>query len=155
MPAGFEPSPGQVDEGFALDFSPLLSVDRRMIDATIRCDIDQVEKMIPVMIEVATPSSPRQRTKIESPQMSHYRFHERFRWPVDQVLLVGLGMVALPIPVDGAPMVQGLPLPIGNSPARADLLIFVECKGPAISASNPAAAARPSLRETKNYRGRY
>ena len=155
LPAGFEPSPGQVDEGFALDFSPLLSVDRRMIDATIKCEIDQIEKMIPVMIEVATPASPRQRTKIESPQMSHYRFHERFRWPVDQVLLVGLGMVALPIPVDGAPMVQGLPLPIGNSPARADLLIFVECKGPAVSASNPAAAARPSLRETKNYRGRY
>ena len=126
-----------------------------MIDATIKCEIDQIEKMIPVMIEVAMPASPRQRTKIESPQMSHYRFHERFRWPVDQVLLVGLGMVALPIPVDGAPMVQGLPLPIGNSPARADLLIFVECKGPAVSASNPAAAARPSLRETKNYRGRY
>ena len=54
--AGFEPAMGQVDEGFALDFSPLLSVDRRMIDATIKCDIDQVEKMIPVMIDVPTPS---------------------------------------------------------------------------------------------------
>ena len=100
-----------------------------MIDATIKCDIDQVEKMIPVMIDVPTQASPRQRTKIESPQMTHYRFHERFRWPVDQVLVVGLGMVALPIPVDGAPLVPGVPLPIGNTPARADLLIFVECKG--------------------------
>jgi hypothetical protein len=155
LAAGFEPTMGQVDEGFALDFSPLLSVDRRMIDATIKCEIDQVEKMIPVMIEVATASSPRQRTKIESPQMSHYRFHERFRWPVDQTLLVGLGMVALPIPVDGAPLVQGLPLPIGNSPARADLLIFIECRGPATSTSNPAAAIRPPQREMKSYRGRY
>ncbi|MFZ1935774.1 MAG: hypothetical protein WCB27_00435 [Thermoguttaceae bacterium] len=154
LPAGFQPAMGQVDEGFALDFSPLLSVDRRMIDAAIKCEIDQVEKMIPVMIDVATPSSPRQRTKIESPQMSHYRFHERFRWPVDQTLLVGLGMVALPIPVDGAPLVQGLPLPIGNSPARADLLIFVECRGPAVSTANPAAV-RPPQREMKNYRGRY
>jgi hypothetical protein len=155
LPAGFEPTPGQVDEGFALDFSPLLSTDRRMVDATIKCEIDQVEKMIPVMIEVATSSSPRQRTKIESPQMSHYRFHERFRWPVDQVLVVGLGMVALPIPVDGAPLVPGVPLPIGNSPARADMLIFVECRGPAVAASDPGAAGRPPLRETKNYRGRY
>ncbi len=153
--AGFEPAMGQVDEGFALDFSPLLSVDRRMIDATIKCDIDQVEKMIPVMIDAPTPSAPRQRMKIESPQMSHYRFHERFRWPVDQVLLVGLGMVALPIPIDGAPLVQGLPLPIGGSPARANLLIFVECKGPLVPASNPAAAVRPPLGEPKNYRGRY
>jgi hypothetical protein len=155
LPSGFEPATGQVDEGFALDFSPLLAVDRRMIDATIKCEIDQVEKMIPVMVDVPTQAAPRQRTKIESPQMSHYRFHERFRWPVDQVLLIGLGMVALPIPVDGAPLVQGLPLPIGNSPARADLLVFVECKGPAVSASNPAAAVRPGQRETKNYRGRY
>ena len=155
LPAGFEPAMGQVDEGFALDFSPLLSLDRRTIDATIKCEIDQIEKMIPVMIDVPTAAAPRQRTKIESPQMSHYRFHERFRWPVDQVLLVGLGMVALPIPVDGAPLVQGLPLPIGNSPARADLLILVECKGTAVSATNPASAVRPALRETKNYRGRY
>jgi hypothetical protein len=150
LPAGFEPTPGLVDEGFALDFSPLLSVDRRMVDATIKCEIDQVEKMIPVIVDVGT-----QRTKIESPQMSHYRFHERFRWPTDQVLLVGLGMVALPIPVDGAPMVRGVPLPIGNSPARADMLIFVECKGPTASTSNPGTATRPPLRETKNYRGRY
>jgi len=154
--AGFDPSPGQVDEGFALDFSPLLSTDRRTIDAMIKCDIDQIEKMIPVLIDVPTQNQPRQRTKIEVPQMTHFRFHERFRWPVDQVLIVGMGMVALPIPVDGAPLVPGVPLPIGNSPARADLLIFVDCKGqgaslPAVSPTSP----RSSLREAKNYRGRY
>ena len=153
--AGFEPSPGQVDEGFAIDFSPLLSADRRMIDAAIKCEIDQIEKMMPVMIDVPTPTSPRQRTKIEVPQMSHYRFHERFRWPVDQVLLVGLGMVALPIPVDGSPLVPGVPLPIGNSPARADMLMFVECKGPAIPSANSASVPSPPLRQAKSYRGRY
>ena len=158
-PTGFDPSPGQADEGFNLDFSPLLSADRRMIDATIRCDVDQIEKMIPVMIDVPTAASPRQRTKIEVPQITHYRFHERFRWPIEQVLLVGMGMVALPIPVDGAPLVPGLPLPIGSTPARADLLIFVESKG----ATAPAAAAatgnvpqpRSTQRDARNYRGRY
>ena len=154
--AGFDPSPGQVDEGFALDFSPLLSADRRMIDATIKCDIDQVEKMIPVMIDVPTPISPRQRTKIEAPQMTHYRFHERFRWPIDQVLVVGLGMVALPIPVDGSPQVAGLPLPIGSSPPRADMLVFIECKGQSAGTTvNPAPGSRAPLRQAKNYRGRY
>jgi len=116
-----------------------------MIDATIKCDVDQVEKMLPVMLDVPTHASPRQRTKIEVPQMTHYRFHERFRWPIEQVLLVGMGMVALPIPVDGAPMVPGVPLPIGNSPARADLLIFIECKGQATPAATRRrrSAARP------------
>jgi hypothetical protein len=153
-PAGYEAIQGVVDEGFAIDFSPLLSVDRRMVEAAIRCEIDQVEKMIPVAIDVPSQKSSWQRTKIESPQMSHYRFHERFRWPTDQVLLVGLGMVALPIPIDGAPLVPGVPL-LGNSPARADLLVFVECKGPTAAAANAPAATRTPLREAKNYRGRY
>ena len=117
--------------------------------------------MIPVMLDVPTPASPRQRTKIEVPQITHYRFHERFRWPIEQVLLVGMGMVALPIPVDGAPLVPGLPLPIGNTPARADLLLFVECKGQtavaaaAAAAGTTAPAPRSTQRDARNYRGRY
>jgi hypothetical protein len=156
--AGFDPSPGQADEGFNLDFSPLITADRRMIDAMIRCDIDQIEKMIPVMLEVPTQVTPRQRTKIDVPQITHYRFHERFRWPLDQVLLVGMGMVALPIPVDGAPMLPGVPLPIGSTPARADLLLLVECKGPAVpaaAADGPQPTLRSSQRDARNYRGRY
>jgi hypothetical protein len=154
--AGFDPSPGQVDEGFNLDFSPLLSADRRMIDATIKCDVDQIEKMLPVMLDVPTQVSPRQRTKIEVPQIAHYRFHERFRWPIEQVLLVGMGMVPLPLPIDGAPLVPGVPLPFGQSPARADLLVFVECHGQAPTAP-PALAPVPrsAQREAKDYRGRY
>jgi hypothetical protein len=154
--AGFDPSPGQVDEGFNLDFSPLLSADRRMIDATIKCDVDQIEKMIPVMLDVPTQTSPRQRAKIEVPQITHYRFHERFRWPIEQVLVVGMGMVPLPLPIDGAPLVPGVPLPIGLTPARADLLVFVECRGQTPSAPpGLAPIPRTSQREAKNYRGRY
>ncbi|MBN1395117.1 MAG: hypothetical protein JW959_08845 [Pirellulales bacterium] len=151
--AGFEPDTSQIDEGFALDFSPLITADHRLIDAAIRCEINQIEKIIPVMIDVPTQTSPGQRTKIEVPQVTQYRFHERFRWPVEKVLLVGMGMAPLPIPVDGAPLVPGVPLPIGKTPARADLLVFVECKGqvaPAADASEPGR-----LREAKNYRGRY
>ncbi len=153
--AGFEPTPGQIDEGFALDFSPLLSADHRLIDAAIRCDINQIEKIIPVMVDVPTRTSPRQRAKIEVPQVSQYRFHERFRWPVDKVLLVGMGMVPLPMPVDGgAPTVAGVPLPIGNSPARADLLVFVECRGQ-VAPTTANAAPNGRLREARIYRGRY
>jgi hypothetical protein len=149
---GFEAEMGQIDEGFSLDFSPLLSANRQMIDATIKCSIDQVEKMVPVMLDVPTAAAPRQRTKIEVPQMIHFRFHERFRWPVDQVLLVGMGMVALPVPVDSQPLVPGLPLPLGSSPPRADLLVFVEAKGR--SGEAPRVTRTPQD-EAKRYHGRY
>jgi hypothetical protein len=151
--AGYEITKGQVDEGFALDFSPLLSVDRQMIDAAIKCNIDQIEKMIPVAIDIPVQNRPVQRVTLELPQMSHYRFHERFRWPIDQVLVLGLGMVALPIPVDGAPLVPGVPLPIGNSPARADLLVFIECKGQ--PTSNSSAVRGDPEHDSHSYRGRY
>jgi hypothetical protein len=151
---GFEQIQGQVDEGFTLEFSPLMSADRRMIDASIKCQIDQIEKMLSVLVDVPTQPAMRQRTKIEVPQTTHFRFHERFRWPTDQVLVVGLGVVALPLPVNGESLVPGLPLPIGNSPPRADLLVFVECKGVPVTAAN-APTSRPPLREAKNYRGRY
>ena len=59
------------------------------------------------MLDVPTADVPRQRAKIDVPQMTHFRFHERFRWPADQVLLVSMGMVALPVPVDGKPIGRG------------------------------------------------
>lgn len=141
---GFENQPAHVDEGFSLEFSPLVSVDRRTIDATIKCQIDQVEKLVPVMIEVPTPTSPRQRARIEVPQITNFRFHERFRWPVDQVLLVGMGMVALPVPVDNTSTIAGLPLPLPSSPARADLLVIIESKGPVAETPGAANAITPT-----------
>lgn len=126
---GFEPQSAVMDEGFTLEFSPLLSVDGRLIDAAIKCEINQVEKLIPVMLDVPTTVAPRQRTKMEVPQIAHFRFHERFRWPVEQVLLIATGVVASPVPSDAKPLVPGISLPLGNSPARAELLVFVESKG--------------------------
>jgi len=149
---GFEPETGLIDEGFSLEFSPLLSVDGSVIDATIKCEIDQVEKMIPVSLDVPAAVAPRQRAKIEVPQMSHFRFHERFRWPAEQVLLVGMGMVPLPVPSDGQSLVSGLPLPLPSSPPRADLLVFVESKGRTGQATRVTQAGRD---ETTAYRGRY
>ena len=147
---GYEAELGQVEEGFVLDFSPLLSLDGGMIDATIKCNVDQVEKMIPVALDVPTQAAPRQRTQVEVPQMTQFRLHERFRWPADQVLLVSLGMVPLPVPVDGKPTVAGLPIPLANSPPRAEMLIFVECRG-----QTTDAARTSHLPEARSYRGRY
>jgi len=140
---GFQPEIGQVDEGYSLEFSPLLSVDGQVIDATIRCDINQVEKLVPVVLDVASPAAPRQRSKIDVPQMSSFRFHERFRWPVDNVMLVSMGVVPLPVPSEGKSLVPGVPLPLPTTPARADLLVFVESRGKTGQAARVTRSEQP------------
>ena len=75
-----------------------------------------MERLVPVVFDVPPPAAPRQRAKIEVPQMSQVRFHERFRWPVDQVLLIGMGMVAPPVPVDNQVTLGGLPLAASRPP---------------------------------------
>jgi hypothetical protein len=151
---GYEPQPAQIDEGFLLEFMPLLSLDRRVVDATLKCDIDQVEKLVPVLLDVPTTASPRQRTQIDVPQISRCRFHERFRWPVDQVLLVNLGMVAMPIAQENPSLIAGLPLPtINNSPTRADVLVFLDGRGDMTTV--PRTNVRSSEREAHTYHGRY
>ncbi len=149
---GFEPESAVIDEGFSLELSPLLSVDATVVDATIRCSIDQVEKMIPVVLDVPTAVAPRQRTQIEVPQLAHFRFHERFRWPAGKILLVSMGMIAPPLPLEARSLVPGLPLPLPTSPPRADLLVFVESKG---KLAAPRAQENNASAEAATYRGRY
>jgi hypothetical protein len=130
---GFQPITTQIDEGYTLELSPLLSLDGRTIDAVVKCNLDQMEKLQPVMLDVPTPAAPRQRTQVDVPQLSSFRLHERFRWPVEQVLLIGCGMVAPPVPAE-----QGFQLPLVSTPSRVDLLIFLESRGPN---GKPAALA--------------
>lgn len=141
---GFESQMGQLEEGYALEFNPLLSLDRRVIDASLKCEIDQLEKLTTVPMDIATAQGGRQRSKVEVPQTVHFRFHERFRWPADQVLVVGLGMVALPIPVDSKPNLAGIPLPLNTSPPRGDLLVFIDAR---TTAADAARMAAPPLAE--------
>src|SRR6185369_11895230 len=96
----FEPEMAQLQEGFTLELSPLASIDGRSCDAIVKCSIDQVEKLIPVALDVPTAVAPRQQTKVDVPQMTAFRLHERFRWPADQVMLVSFGVIATPIPGD-------------------------------------------------------
>ncbi len=139
---GFEADTGVIDEGFSLEFNPLLSLDLRTVDAALKCEINQVEKLTAVTLNVPTAAAPRQTTKVEVPQVCHFRFHERFRWPVEQVLLVSLGIVATPVPSDAKEILPGVSLPISGSAGRSELLVFVESKGKvAQSPQNPTPIA--------------
>ena len=142
---GYEPQVAQLEEGFSLEFSPLLAVDGKMIDAVIKCNVDQVERLVPVMIDVPTQVAPRQRSEIKVPQLAGCRLHERFHWPADQVLLISLGVVSAPTPGSGST------LGMLSGPARADLLVVVDGKGKQVA---PAGAPRAARRDASTY-GRY
>ncbi len=150
---GYEQELAQIDEGFSIEFSPLLSLDGKMIDASIKCHIDMVERLVPVVIDVPTPTSPRQRVQIEVPQVSHFRFHEQFRWPENEVLVLGLGVVPIPVPPEAQGLLGSLPfkavLP-GQNSARGELIVMVETRG---KQGEPAAPAPTATRPT--YQGRY
>ena len=146
---GYEPEVAQFDEGFSLELSPLMSLDGRTIDAVVRCNIDQLERLVPVQVDMAPPNASRDRRKIDIPQITHCGLHERFRWPADQVLVVGLGVVATPVPgkTNLLSAIPGL-----GAPPRADLLVFIENRGKAGQATD---TSRTGMRDSKTYRGRY
>ena len=141
----------QIQEGFTLEISPLMSLDSETVDAVLKCDIDQVEKFVPIAIDIPSGAGQNQRLQIQVPQVSSWRLHERFRWPADQVLLLSCGVVATPGP--SKPTAFGIPNPFDTGPGRADALLFIESKGTAKQAliDNPRAAAE----STPSYRGRY
>jgi len=127
-------------------FSPLLSLDGRTLDAMLKCDIDQVERLIPVPIETATAGV---NLQVEIPQLVSWRLQERFRWPADHVLVLSCGVVATPAGTvqntllgGGGPSVLGMNRLIPNSMVgqRSDALMLVEYKGSGSNQLRPSSA---------------
>jgi hypothetical protein len=141
--------PGQIDEGYSLEISPLLSLDGQTIEAAIECRVDQVEKLVPLAIDVPIGNQS-QRIQIQVPQVASWRLSERFRWPASEVLLLSCGVVANPAP--GASGVFSLLSPLGVSSGRADALLMIEQRptsettlaGPPLK--SPASPAIPVVR---------
>ena len=151
---GYELEMGQMQEGYSLQISPLMSLDGTTIDAVLRCNIDQIEKLIPVPVDVPGLGGAAQRVQIQVPQIVSWRLHERFRWPANQVLLLSCGVVASPTSERTGPLGLPLPpLPLAQSPGRADALLFIESKG---KASQTLLEAQRNYRDgNPSYSGRY
>jgi hypothetical protein len=126
--------PGHIDEGYSLTISPLLSQGGKSVEAAIECQVDQVEKLLPVSLDIPIGKQT-QRATVQVPQVVSWRLNERFRWPADQVLLLSCGVVANPAGAVGGPLAPLLS-PIGGPTSRADALLMVEHRG---AASDPPA----------------
>jgi hypothetical protein len=77
---------GKIDEGYRLEISPLLSLDGQSIEAAITCQVDQIEKLVPLTIDVPAGGQT-QRVQIQVPQMVSCRLSEPFRSPANEVQL--------------------------------------------------------------------
>ncbi|HEX5102650.1 MAG TPA: hypothetical protein VFV87_02490, partial [Pirellulaceae bacterium] len=121
--------PGRIDEGYSLSISPLMSLDGKSVEAAIDCQIDQVEKLVPVTIDLPIGQQ-NQRVAVQVPQVVSWRLNERFRWPADQVLLLSCGVIANPAGGGAGPLAPLL-TPIVGASNRADALLFVEHRGAA------------------------
>jgi hypothetical protein len=142
---------GQIDEGFSLFISPLVSRDGQSMDAVVKCSVNQVEKFAPLWVDSFDQLGARQRTQIQIPQVSSWQLHERFRWPVNEVLLISRGVVATPGPTAGWNVALSRIID-GNAP-RANALLFLESRTelrPAVAPQKVASGAPAT-----NYRDRY
>ena len=150
---GFQPEQGQLEEGFALDFSPLLALDKTTCDAVIKLRLHQVEKMVPVKLDIPTPVAQNQRMEVEVPQVTMANLHERFRWPSDQVLLLSMGVIGTPGPARDNAITSALPM--FKSAPRADALLFIEAKGSVLPPAAPNAPVSTASRSPATFQGRY
>lgn len=157
------PVTGEIQEGYRLQMSPLLSLDKQSVDLVLKCHIDQVERFSNVALDLPLPTGQVHSGQIQVPQLVSWRLHERFRWPTDEVLLLSCGVVASPqAPANNTLLGQGSTLigldrllpQLGD---RADALLVVEYLGDASRNSTataaPATAAAPSANPIS--RGRY
>lgn len=151
---GYQPEMGQLDEGASLEFNPLLSMDRTTAEAVVKLRMNQIEKMIPVSLDLPSPTGQAgQRLQVEVPQMTMANLHERFRWPAEQVLILSMGMVATPSPDTGNAFTDMIP--VLKSPPRADALLFVEVRDARAPAAGPNGNNSTAIRPSTSFNGRY
>ena len=152
----YEPETGEVQEGYRLSLSPLLTTDKQVIDCVIKAEIDQVDRLNHVDLELPLPNNQVHRTRIDVPQVVSWRLHERFRWPSDMVLLLSCGVVASPDRPRGAMPLLNMNMLTGSTPGRADALLFVEFRGRASeNLTSTPIAPQISARPGGSNRGRY
>ena len=113
----------RMEQGYRLELSPLPTLDGQYVDTMLKFEVKELEKLVPVMLDTPSPSTPRGRAKVEIPQTAEFRWHETVRWPSGQVLVVSLGLVPSGV-INTASRPLGFPLP-GTSP-KADLLLFID-----------------------------
>lgn len=159
----YMPTTGEIQEGYRLQLSPLLSVDQQTVDLVVKCNIDQVERLANVTLDLPLQNGQTFTGQINVPQVASWRLHERFRWPANQVLLLSCGVVAAPQGTPNSSLLGrgtsliGLDKVLAPGRGRADALLVIEYRGSATGRVPSGAAAPNSVAQPTSplSRGRY
>ncbi len=149
---GYQVQMEEISEGFSLRISPLASPDGRTMEVVIQCSADQIEELTPLPIDLqAAGIAAAGPVEIQVPQIASWRLHERFRWPIDDVLVISRGRVAMP----GLKQSNWVSMTAltGVGAPRADALLMLECRTES-SAGMAGPADHPTVGRL-NYHGRY
>lgn len=149
---GYQVQMGQIREGYSLRISPLVASDAQSVEVMVNCQADQIEKFSPLTLDLPVqPGAPTGRVQTEVPQVASWRLNERFRWPLDRVLLVSRGVVAMPgLPGNATIFDRVIP---AEAP-RADVVLVMDCHRVG-NADATAAPLSPQRVSRLNYHGRY
>jgi hypothetical protein len=115
---GWQPQRAACDEGLAIEFQPLVSGDGTVVDAVFKCRIDQIERMAQVSLPAPAGGPP---VAAQVPQVAAVRIGERFRWPATHTLVMALGLVPWPVPVQNGVVAALIP-----DLERRDVVVVVE-----------------------------
>jgi hypothetical protein len=153
---GFQPEMGTLEEGFSLEFSPLLALDSQSADAVVKLRLAQIEKLLPVKLDLPNAVNANQRVQVDVPQVTMANVHERFRFPTDHVLLLSMGVVATPAETKDNPFMDTITgaVPMLKDPPRADALLFIECRGQTTPSPVPTTERTATL-PAQSFQGRY
>jgi hypothetical protein len=143
---------GQVEEGYSLEICPLLETDGANADVVMKCQVDQVERLVPIVIDIPGVAD-RQRVQIQVPQITGWKLHERFRWPTSHVLVLSRGVVASPQTMPSAGKIAGVTNPFSAENPRADALLFLSANG--VASQTLVDPTRAAQVFDPNTRGRY
>lgn len=113
-----------LDLGYALELSPLKSLNGRDVDAVVKCDINQIERMEEVTINLQDAQGRPSPQAVLVPQMVNWRLHERFRWPIDQVLVLVCRVAISKTETEG----QVSTADFNNATVWMDVMLFLEAK---------------------------
>lgn len=149
---------GRVMEGFTLEISPLISIDAQNIDAVVKINSNQIERMKSVAVAAPSADNQRRMLEVQVPQTSSWRLHERFHWPANQVIVISCGVVSSPGPERRTPLQRVTSL-MPRAP-RSDALLFIDAKGRMEGALANGQPCDPTYQANSsgsdlNYRGRY
>lgn len=152
----YEPETGELIEGYRLEVSPLLSVDGKTIDCTIKVSVDQVDKLKSVELDLPLPNGQFHRANVDVPQVVSWRLDERFRWPSDMILLLSCGVVASPEQPKSSVPYLNLDMLTGTTAGRAEALLAIAYRGRASeNLSTSGSAPQISSNPNSPSRGRY